>query len=147
MKSLFEPETYNETKERLDQLTPETESLWGRMTVDQMLWHCQGPFNIMLKKEDYGMKNNWLARLLFKKSLYNDKRWRKNLPTAKFLKTKDNKDFTEEKAELARLIYEAYSQRTKEEWDKHPAFGYFTKDQWGQLQYKHLDHHFRQFGV
>ncbi|NND11366.1 MAG: DUF1569 domain-containing protein, partial [Flavobacteriaceae bacterium] len=37
--------------------------------------------------------------------------------------------------------------RDKAEWEPHPSFGYYTKDQWGKTQYKHLDHHLRQFGV
>lgn len=147
MKSLFDSETYNEIKQRLDQLTADTEALWGTMAVGQMVWHCQAPLNILLQKNNYGLKNNWLARLLFKKSLYSDKLWKRNLPTVRSFKAKEPKDFNKEKVQLSRLIYEAYSQREKEEWEPHPAFGYFTKQQWGQMQYKHLDHHFRQFGV
>ena len=29
----------------------------------------------------------------------------------------------------------------------HPFFGTLTGKQWGETQYKHVDHHFRQFGV
>ena len=29
----------------------------------------------------------------------------------------------------------------------HPFFGQLTADEWDKLQVKHLDHHFRQFGV
>jgi len=36
---------------------------------------------------------------------------------------------------------------SRETWYPHPSFGEFTKEQWGQLEYKHLDHHLRQFGV
>ena len=35
----------------------------------------------------------------------------------------------------------------EKKWNPHPIFGAFTHQQWGQLQYKHLDHHLRQFGV
>ena len=79
--------------------------------------------------------------------MYNDKPWKKGLPTAKFLKTKDQKDFNVEKEKLVKLIDETYQHRDKTEWNPHPAFGYFTAQQWGQMQYKHLDHHLRQFGV
>lgn len=30
---------------------------------------------------------------------------------------------------------------------EHPFFGKMTGEDWGHLMYKHLDHHFRQFGV
>ena len=93
------------------------------------------------------MKPSWLAKIFFKKSLYNEKPWKKGLPTAKFLKTKDQKDFSVEKENLVKLIDETYQHRDKTEWNPHPAFGYFTAQQWGKMQYKHLDHHLRQFGV
>ncbi|WP_179345424.1 DUF1569 domain-containing protein [Winogradskyella ursingii] len=147
MKSIFEDQTYTEIKERLNNLNENSTASWGKMNVGQMAWHCQGPFNIMLQKNDYGMKPNWLAKVFFKKSLYNNKPWKKGLPTAKFLKTKDHKIFQAEKAILEILIDEAHAQKNKTEWNPHPAFGYFTAQQWGQMQYKHMDHHLRQFGV
>ena len=147
MQSIFEEKTYNEIIERCNKLNENTTANWGKMNVGQMVWHCQGPLNILLEKDDYGMKPSWFAKLFFKKSLYNDKPWKKGLPTAKFLKTKDQKDFNAEKAVLMDLINEAFSHRDKTEWKAHPAFGYFTAQQWGQMQYKHLDHHFKQFGV
>jgi len=147
MKSLFNPEAHKEIMGRLDQLESTTQAKWGKMTVGQMLWHCQGPFNIMLEKHDYNLKPNWLAKVFFKKSLYSDKPWRKGLPTAKFLKAKDTKDFSIEKPKLVALINETFDNREKEAWNPHPGFGYFTNDQWGKLQYKHMDHHLRQFGV
>lgn len=147
MKSLFDEQTYYEVKTRIENLQGNTERQWGKMSVSQMLHHCQGPFNIMLEKKDYGLKPNWLINLFFKKSMYNDKLWRKNLPTAKFLKETEERDFTLEKKNLEVLIDELYSKRERAEWNPHPSFGYFTKQQWGQMQYKHLDHHLRQFGV
>ena len=147
MKNLFEEPVYNEIRERLDKLSESSERQWGKMTHGQMLHHCQGPFNIILGKNDYGMKTNWLAILIFKKSLYNDKLWKKNLPTAKFLKETEPRDFTTEKKQLETLLDELHSQREREHWPDHPGFGKFTKQQYGQMQYKHLDHHLRQFGV
>ncbi len=147
MKSLFDADAYSEIRSRLDSLNENSERLWGKMSAGQMVHHCQGPFNIMLGKNDYGMKPNWLAKVFFKKSLYNDKLWRKNLPTAKFLKETEPRDFVQEKAVLESLLTEFESRKDQAEWDPHPGFGYFTKQQWGQMQYKHLDHHLRQFGV
>ncbi|WP_179354539.1 DUF1569 domain-containing protein [Winogradskyella vidalii] len=147
MKSIFEELAYKEIKERLETLNSDTKSQWGKMDVGQMVWHCQGPLNIMLESKDYNIKPSWLAKLFFKKSLYNDKPWSKGLPTAKTLKTKDSKDFNSEILKLTPLIDESYAKRDKNEWRSHPAFGYFTAQQWGQMQYKHLDHHLKQFGA
>lgn len=147
MKSLFDESAYNEIRTRINKLNETTERNWGKMSVGQMLHHCQGPFNIMLGKNDYGMKPNWLAKVFFKKSLYNDKLWRKNLPTARFLKETEPRDFSAEKQKLEALLDEFNAQRDRDDWPDHPGFGHFTKQQYGQMQYKHLDHHLRQFGV
>lgn len=88
-----------------------------------------------------------MIRLLFKKSLYNDKPWRKNLPTVKAAKTTEDKDFDQEYATLSKMIEELYQLKNREHWNPHPIFGEFTPEQWGKLQYKHLDHHLTQFGV
>lgn len=148
MKSIFEESVYIEIQNRINKLHENSERHWGKMTPGQMVWHCQGPLNIMLGKNHYGMtKPNYLAIWFFKKSLYNDKPWRKNLPTAKFLKAKEAKDLTTEKEKLTELLNELGQNLNKQGWGKHPGFGYFTDEQWGQMQYKHLDYHLRQFGV
>lgn len=147
MKSLFDAETYTETLNRIARLSKNSKKQWGKMTVGQMLHHCQGPVNIMLEKNDYGLKPNWLAKVFFKKMLYNDKPFRKNLPTAKFLKESAPRDFNLEKSKLILLLAEFERQRDRSEWKAHPSFGYFTKQRWGQMQYKHLDHHLKQFSV
>ncbi len=145
MKSLFEREAFNEIKSRVNGLTLEAEQQWGKMTVGQMVHHCQGPLNIILGKKDYGLKPNWFVKTFFKKSLYNDKLWKTGLPTAPVFKETKDWDFETEKANLDALLDEFESQRERENWKPHPMFGNLTKQQWGQMQYKHLDHHLRQF--
>ena len=147
MKSLFDSEVYSEIRNRLNNLSENSEKQWGKMTPGQMVHHCQAPLNIILEKTDYGFKPNWLFNLLFKKSMYNNKPWRKNLPTFKPFKITENKSFDSEKTQLEQLLTEFESQRERTHWKPHPSFGAFDKEQWGKMQYKHLDHHFRQFGV
>ncbi|MCA0154007.1 DUF1569 domain-containing protein [Winogradskyella vincentii] len=147
MKSFFEDGVYEEITSRLNKINEETQPKWGKMNAGQMLHHCKMPLNIILEKEDYGVKPNWLVNFLFKKSMYSDKLWRKNLPTAPGFKISDKKNFEKEKQEFTKLIEELNNQRNRNDWQPHPAFGKLSKDQWGKMQYKHLDHHFRQFGV
>lgn len=149
MKSLFESDAYNEILHRLESLHKDTESQWGVMTVSQMLCHCQKPILVALGRESLP-KSNFLMKLLyksFKSAMYNDKPWKKNLATPKTYKVEEEKEFEREKEVLIGLIHEFYKEKDRETWDPHPAFGHFTHQQWGMLQYKHLDHHLRQFGV
>lgn len=147
MKSIFEEATYKEVIERFNQLSPESVGLWGKMSVSQMLWHCQVFVIAAVKNKKYDRRGNPIIRWFFKKSMYNDKPWRKNLPTTPFARAKEEKDFEAEHKKLLELVKELYSLRDRKDWNAHPIFGDFTPEQWGKLEYKHLDHHLRQFEV
>ncbi len=147
MKSLFEHTTQNEIEDRIQSLSSKSIPEWGKMSVSQMLFHCQFPLKIALQKERPTLRPSVLAKLFFKKAMYNDKPWKKNLPTHPKLKVVDQKEFEEEKATLLSLVSEFSDQRDKKAWDPHPMFGKFTPEQWGKMQYKHLDHHLKQFNV
>ncbi|MDT0607916.1 DUF1569 domain-containing protein [Croceitalea rosinachiae] len=147
MKSLLTEEGYTEIKARLENLTETSDRHWGKMTVGQMAWHCQYPLKLAIENRANDSKGNWFVKTFFKKSLYNDKLWRKNLPTAPQLKAKEPKEFRAEYDKLKVLVDEFAKLDSRKTWYPHPAFGVFTKEQWGQMEYKHLDHHLRQFGV
>ena len=147
MKSLFDESAYKEIQERLQKLSSESKPLWGRMSAGQMAWHCQKPLKLAIKNNASDTRSNPLIRWLFKRSMYSEKPWRKNLPTPPSFKATEPKDFEEEFPKLMHLVDEFYALRSREAWNPHPVFGAFTKQQWGQMQFKHLDHHLRQFDV
>ncbi len=147
MKSIFDEKVYNEIVLRVNNLNTNSKGQWGKMTIAQMVWHCQIPLKVAIKNKKTNKKGNLLIRWFFKKSLYNDKPWRKNLPTSSLAKAKEDKDFNTEFETLQKLIHEIYNVRDRKDWNPHPLLGSFTPQQWGQMQYKHLDHHLRQFGV
>lgn len=149
MKSIFSEDAHSEILSRLDQLDTQTKPLWGKMRVEQMLAHCKFPLQVALQELPLERPNAFKRFLFsfFKASLYNDKPWKQGMPTAPPFFVSDSKDFQKEKDFLVGKIKEFHEQRHKVEWPEHPMFGKFTKEQWGQMQYKHLDHHLRQFGV
>lgn len=147
MKSLFETETYREVKERIGRLKSTSTGQWGKMSVGQMVWHCQIPLKVAIKNKAASKKGNLLVQWFFKKSMYSDKPWRRNLPTSPFAKATEPKPFGEEREKLLEMIGEFHQLKARETWNPHPIFGELTPEQWGKMQYKHLDHHLRQFGV
>lgn len=147
MKSFFEPDAYQELQERLEKINPDSQPEWGKMNAAQMANHCQAPVKIALGKSDISMKSNWLIKALFKKMLYSPKPYRKNSPTPPQFRSTGDYDFNEEKASLQKWMQELWEDRDNENRNPHPVFGNFTKDQWGIMQWKHLNHHFEQFGV
>jgi len=104
MKSIFEEEAYNEILRRVNNLNENSSREWGKMSVGQMVWHCQFPLKLAIKNKKTSKKGNPLIRWFFKKSLYNDKPWRKNLPTAPIAKAKEDKDFTTEQEILKKMV-------------------------------------------
>lgn len=146
MKSLFDTEALSEIKQRLNTVNANSERKWGKMNAGQMVYHCQQPLNLALGKGNFKKKFFPLA-YLFKKSLYNDRPYRQNLPTLRAFKATEDNDFSREKEILESIIDAFHAKKNQTEWEPHPIFGKFTQAQWGQMQYKHLDHHLRQFGA
>ncbi len=149
MKSLFDKDCYEEVVRRMNTLTPSSQRQWGRMDVAQMLAHCKAAFTVPLS--DRKMPRSILGLLIgwaIKAKLYNDDPWKKNLPTAPNFIIKDERNFEKEKQELMGMIDRFYNAGPENVGKfPHPMFGTFTSAQWGQAMYKHLDHHFGQFGV
>lgn len=149
MKSFFEQESYVELQERIEQLDPSTQPVWGKMDVGQMMHHCQKPLELALGRNTI-KKPGFLMRMmvpLFKPGLYNDKLWKKGLQTAPEYVVSDPKDFEAEKNALLSVAKDFHAEKDRTSWPEHPMFGNLTHEQWGKMQYKHLDHHLRQFGV
>ena len=149
MKSLFTSKAFDEINERLGQLNSNHNKQWGTMDVSQMLAHCCEPLKIALEIET-SIKEPYLKKLimgLFKHKLYDDSEWKKNLPTTDQFKISSDKDFETELDKLRSLIKKFHQEKNKTNWVEHPVFGKFAPEQWGKMQYKHLDHHLKQFGV
>lgn len=149
MKTLFDKNTLEEIQNRLQKLTPETKAKWGKMSINQMLAHCQEPILVSLGEKTL-KKPNFLMKMIysrFKKSLYDDIPWKQGLPTAPAYRVFETKNFETERSQLLELIHKIYLSKNKTHWPEHPIFGQYTGEQIGKMQYKHLNHHFRQFGV
>lgn len=149
MKSLHDAAAYEEIIARIHKLNPQSSRLWGKMTVSQMLAHLSVGFRFPLsdkpsKRAFMGLLLSWM----FKPHMYDDSPWKQGAPTGPQFIIKDERDFEKEKEQLLSLIAE-FRRRGPEGTGNypHPFFGTFTKEQWGKMQYKHADHHLKQFGV
>jgi hypothetical protein len=146
IQNLFDPAVKAELISRINKLTPSTQRQWGKMDVGQMLAHCQVPMGVAIGK--HKLKGNFFMRLIgpfFKSKLYEEKPFKRNLPTDKSFLMTDPKDFEREKQLLIRMINDFTEENMVDE--KHPFFGRLTKEQWSKGTWKHLDHHLGQFGV
>ena len=149
MSSLFNQADSNQIIERINHLKPDTKALWGKMNVTQMLAHAQPPLKVAsghltLKRGLIGLLFGKMA----KKQLLGDKPFKQNLPTAKEFMIKDYGEFESERQKLIQQLkeFQIKGPRGLSD-DPHPFFGKLTSGEWDLIQWKHLDHHLRQFGV
>jgi len=149
MKSLYESEARNALLTRLDALKPGSARQWGKMDPAQMLSHCANAMEVAVG--DRPKKQALLGKILmpfFRKSILGEKPFSRNAPTDPSFVIRDPRDFEAEKRRLLTLI-ERFVAAGPENAGKHvhSFFGKMTGQEWGELMYKHFDHHLQQFGV
>lgn len=149
MPTIHSTDTMNELLDRLDKLQPGTQGLWGKMNIAQMLAHCCNALEQQLGDKD--IKSNFISRIigpLVRNKVVSEQPFKQSLPTAPEFVVSDTREFNKEKAKLEMLI-KRVCQSTPDIFKnrRHGFFGKMTPVQWDSLVYKHLDHHFRQFGV
>ena len=66
MKSLFDIETTQEVLQRIAKLDNTKKAQWGKMSVDQMLKHCQGPIDVAIGNTQLNSKIGFMKKLLFR---------------------------------------------------------------------------------
>jgi hypothetical protein len=146
MNTLFEASNAEHIISRIQKLQSTARSQWGKMSVAQMLAHCQQPFGAFFG--EYKMKRGLIGILfgkMAKRKLFSDKPWPQNLPTAHEFKIIHEKDFEKEKLALLQMISRFITEGKNSAQNKHPFFGMMTTDEWGVLNYRHLDHHLLHF--
>ncbi|WP_264537789.1 DUF1569 domain-containing protein [Flavobacterium sp. N1736] len=150
MKNIFSKEDSNDFINRINQLNYDSKAVWGKMSVDQMLAHCNVTYEMVY--DDIHPKPNgfikFILKVLVKSSVVNDNPYPRNSKTAQQFLIKGNRNFETEKT---RLI--GYINRTQElgenyfEGKESHSFGRLTAKEWNNMFAKHLDHHLSQFGV
>ncbi|MFT3911643.1 MAG: DUF1569 domain-containing protein [Ferruginibacter sp.] len=146
MRSVLDKATRDELIYRINTLNENSTAQWGKMNVYQMLRHCILCDEMFLGDKKY--KQVFLGRLFGKKTLNgflkDEKPLKKNEPTSPDFKvTETSGEIEIEKKKWIALVasYAGYSNNDFVHW----FFGKMTREQIGQFDYKHIDHHLRQF--
>ena len=150
MTTLFEPGPAAALLERLERLTPASPAHWGKMDVAQMLCHVTRALHSPTGALAPPLLP-WPVRLvgrLVKRRALGEAPFSRNAPTSPAFKVVDARAFATEKAaflDAFRILADGGPHRVTA--TEHVFFGPMTAAEWGRLMYKHIDHHFRQFGV
>ncbi|MEM6805559.1 MAG: DUF1569 domain-containing protein [Bacteroidota bacterium] len=147
-KDLFTEATIKELKDRIGKISPQTSPLWGKMDAAHMMTHCVEVMrNAMGEIQQKRKFLGYLVAPFLRHRYYNDILFKgKNVPST--FMVADTEDFAQAKTALLKRI-DLFYQSGEEacQGAVHPMLGRFTPQQWAIGQYKHLDHHLRQFGV
>lgn len=150
MMDIFSEKDVKSCIERIDRLDKNTRPKWGKMTVSQMLAHCNVAYD-MIYSDKYPKPNplkKFLLRTFLKPILVNDKPYKPGSPTSKDFKIVDQMDFELEKSKLI-----AHIQKTSNlgsdffDGKESHSFGKLTAHEWNRMLGKHVEHHLNQFGV
>jgi hypothetical protein len=135
--------------ERVKQLEVSSKANWGRMSVTEMLAHCNSCNRQILsgsrEKKSTGIKQRLLGIL----AIYIAPNFVKDLETEERHEMSGkapDESFENERQEFIRVI-SRFPGNARELTLSHPAFGNISTREWGIAAYKHMDHHLRQFGV
>ena len=150
MKNILDPKTKEEIIQRIDKLSPQAKAQWGKMNVNQGLRHMSMALQIPTGELDPTLVNppkipRWLMRFF----LLNMKPPKERAETYKEMNMVTNNinpsDFNTEKNSLKSRIEKLVASRNFIPVNK--LTGKFSRNDWGKLNYNHIDHHLRQFGV
>ena len=150
MKNIFDKEVTTELIARINNLRPDTQGLWGKMEVAQMLAHCCVAYE-MTYENKHPRPNalmRFMLKLFVKPAVVGEKPYAKNSRTAPVFLIKDERDFEVEKKRLIDYITRTHELGAAyfDKKESH-SFGPLSEKEWNVMFYKHLDHHLTQFGV
>ncbi len=149
--NIFEKEVTAQLISRISSLTPESKPLWGKMSVNQMLAHCNVSYAYVYEPEKFKPTPfvlKFFLKLFVKSTVVGEKPYQKSSQTAPDFIIKEEKNFEEEKSRLIAFMEKTQSLGSSYfDGKESHSFGKLTASEWNNLFYKHLDHHLGQFGV
>lgn len=149
-RNIYDKNVTDEIINRLNQLKSDDQPNWGKMSVDQMLAHCNIPYKYTFEPEQFQKPNafkKFILKNLIKKLVVNETPYKPNGRTAPEFIIQGNRDFEKERNILIENIQKTQNLgATYFEGKENHSFGVLTSQEWNNMFYKHLDHHLRQFG-
>ena len=149
MKTVFDESTHNELLERFARLAPDAERRWGKMSASQMMEHAARALEMAAGKKPIqqrfiGKAIGWI----FKSGFLGEKPIPRSAPTGRSFIIHGEPDFEATRKRLTDVMAEFHGLgEGGTDGNIHGFFGSLSGKQWGETQYKHLDHHLRQFGL
>ena len=149
MKTIYDKDTHAELHQRLNGLRPDAQRQWGVMSPAQAMEHTARALEMANGSKP--LQQFFIGKLIswaFKKKFLGEEPFSKNAPTGPTMKVAEEPDFDATRDRLKQLITDFHTSGPAAcDGNVHGFFGPLTGDEWGICQYKHVDHHLRQFGA
>jgi hypothetical protein len=148
--NVFLKETSDALLERLALLKCDSKPLWGKMNVAQLLAHLNVSYDLAYERmsSQHNFLMSWILKIFIKPLVVNEKPYKRNSSTAPLFIIANSRDFDTEMTKLIANIKDTQEKGAAYfEGKTSDSFGRLSAIEWNNLFYKHLDHHFRQFGV
>ena len=133
-------------RSRIQSLSPSSSRRWGRMTVGQMMWHCNQILRTSLNEIQVVPRRPPFPVPVLKFVLFSMP-WPHGAPTAPEYEAEIPREFEAERGKCLQLIDRFTARRLEEDGWGRAVFGNLTSREWSRLQLRHLDHHLTQFGA
>jgi uncharacterized protein DUF1569 len=148
MKTIFDRDTYQEIVRRLESLQPNAQRQWGKMSVAQMLEHNSRTIQMAMKRGGQQALAGKFVSWIFRNEFLGEKPFSKNAPTGPDFKVSGEPNFQATRDKVKALLRDLHAMGEAGcDGNVHRFFGRLSGAEWGITQYKHLDHHLRQFGA
>lgn len=148
MATLWDERRQHELLGRLDHLSQDAPARWGRLTSPGMLAHVNDALRMPLGEVTPAEKRVPIRYFPLKQLLIYALPFPKNVPTAPDLLLRSGTAVFADERQAFRQILQRLADRAQQtHWPNHPAFGPMSRRDWGVLGYRHVDHHFTQFGI
>lgn len=150
MKTLHDPAVRKQIENRIHQLKESNIPRWGKMTATQMLVHCTDQLRLATGERKGVDQSSLFRRTLAKWTVLYTIGFPKGRKTIIELdpaqKGTPITTFEGDRKLLLATIQNFCLYDLRKGYEAHPYFGPLTRDQWGNMAYRHLDFHLRQFG-
>ncbi len=151
MENIFDVQVVQDYINRINALEKDVQPLWGTMSVDQMLAHCNVSYEMIYEPEKHkkpGAIAKFILKSFVKSKVVNEIPYKQNIPTGPQFKIVGDKNFDEEKKRLIGFIQKTQQLgRSAFEGKESHSFGKLSSDEWNNMFAKHLNHHLSQFNV
>src|SRR6266487_1502763 len=129
MRLLHAPAVRDSIRARIQALSPTAPHRWGRMSVDQMLWHCNQVFSTSLDDIQVVLRRPPFPVPVLKFMLFRMP-WPHDLPTAPEYESNVSRDFEAERKRCLELIDRFVARKLEDDGWGHAVFGKLSGREW-----------------